>query len=280
MSGKGNKGDNQMTRRFIALAVVLMVLGMLASPVLAQEADTATVTVFHAVPAQDGFPADVYLNDELIISGFLFETASDPMAVPAGTAALEVFASGADPASDDPAVVDELSFEAGVDYSIVAQVIDESPILSVFRNDTSTVAAGEARLTVRQATTLPSLDVVIDGENAFTALDQAADASAELAAGSHTVTFRSNGDTLGEQSVELTEGRLTVLYAVGSNADDTFGVLVQTVTADQSAPGGVPTGTGGYKAGMDLGYVALVVATVLVAALAGLGVRGAAAKVE
>ena len=32
---------------------------------IAQEA-VATVTVIHAVPAEDGFPADVYLNGDLI----------------------------------------------------------------------------------------------------------------------------------------------------------------------------------------------------------------------
>ena len=228
--------------------VLILLVAVAAGPAAAQDA-TATVTVFHAVPAEDGFPADVYLNGDLIIDGFIFEAASEAFKVPPGAAELEVFAEGADPATDSPAVSDQVTLEAGVDYSVVAQVIDGVPVLSVFVNDTSQVEVGQSRLTVRQTSGVGDIDVSIDGESLFQGLQQATDATASLVAGPHDVSFLATGEILAERSVSLDEGALLVLYAVGSPTDDSFNLLVQRVIAQQTSPSGVPTGTGGLKAG-------------------------------
>ncbi|CAN5661310.1 MAG: DUF4397 domain-containing protein [Acidimicrobiia bacterium] len=231
-----------------ALVVAILVLGLGTSSALAQDA-VATVTVIHAVPAEDGFPADVYLNGDLIIDGFLFETASELFTVPAGTALqLEVFPEGSDPDADDPAVASEVTFEAGVDYSIVAQVVGEAPVLTVFVNDTSAVPAGQTRLTVRQTSLVTDLDVVLDGADLFGGLAQATDATADVSAGSHDLAFLSLGETLDERALDLDEGGLVVLYVVGSPDDDSFSLLVQRIIAQQTSPSGVPSGTGGLKA--------------------------------
>ena len=181
----------------------------------------------------------------------MFEAASEAFAVPAGPAELQVFAEGADPATDSPAVSDEVTLEAGVDYSVVAQLVDDAPVLSVFVNDTSQVEAGQARLTVRQTSGVEDIDVSLDGESLFEGLAQAVDATANLAAGPHDVSFLATGEILAERSVSLAEGELLVLYAVGSPTDDSFNLLVQRVVAQQTSPSGVPTGTGGLKAGVD-----------------------------
>lgn len=233
-----------------ALVVAVLVFGM--SSALAQDA-VATVTVIHAVPAEDGFPADVYLDGDLIINGFTFETASETFTVPAGTALqLEVFAEGSDPDVDEPAVWSEVTFEAGVDYSIVAQVVGEAPVLTVFKNDTSAVPAGQTRLTVRQTSGVADIDVVLDGEDLFGGLAQATDATADVSAGLHDLAFLSLGETLDQSSLDLAEGGLVVLYVVGSPGDDSFSLLVQRILAQQTSPSGVPSGTGGMKAQSDL----------------------------
>lgn len=234
--------------RSSAMAIVLL-LAITVAPASSQE--TTTVTVIHAVPADDGFPADVYLNGDLIIDGFLFENASELFTIPAGTADLQVFPDGADPDIDLPAVSDQVTFEGGLDYSIVAQILGDAPVLSVFINDTSQVAAGQARLTVRQTSGVADIDVALDGNNLFAGLQQATDATEDIEAGSHTVSFLSAGETLAERSVVLSEGGLVVLYAVGSPGDDSFGLLVQRIIAQQTPPGGVPTGTGGLKDSMN-----------------------------
>ena len=235
-----------MSKLGLTFLGILFIGAMGSGAAIAQEA-VANVTVIHAVPADDGFPADVYLNGDLIIDGFVFEASSDRFAVPAGAAHLEVFPEGADPAADTPALSDELTLEAGVDYSIVAQILDGAPVLSVFINDLSQVPAGQARLTVRQTSGVEDLQTLLDGEELFAPLAVATDASADVAAGSHRVAFLAEGESLVEESLSLTEGGLVVLYAVGSPDDDSFGLLVQRLVAQQTAPSGVPTGTGGLK---------------------------------
>jgi hypothetical protein len=103
-------------------------------------------------------------------------------------------------------------------------------------------------LTVRQTSGVGDIDVAVDGQGLFEGLQQATDATTNLAAGPHDVSFLTTGEVLAEQSVSLPEGALLVLYAVGSPTDDSFNLLVQTVTAQQTSPSGVPTGTGGLKA--------------------------------
>lgn len=249
--------------RSLTMALVLL-LAIAVLPAVGQ-AGTATVTVIHAVPAADGFPADVYLNGDLIIDGFVFEAASELFTVPAGPAELEIFAEGADPATESPAVSDQVTIEAGRDYSIVAQIVGEAPVLTVFINDTSVVDAGQARLTVRQTSGVPDLDVALDGEDLFSGLKQATDATADVAAGSHDVSFLAVDETLAERSVTFSEGGLLVLYAVGSPTDDSFNLLVQRVVAQQTTPSGVPTGTGGLKARTN--WIPVFVAVLILIAL-------------
>lgn len=257
-----------------AVLAAILVFGMGAGSAIAQEA-VATVTVIHAVPAEDGFPADVYLNGDLIIDGFIFEAASELFTIPAGAAELEIFAEGADPDTEDPAVSDTVTFEAGSDYSVVAQIVDEAPVLSVFVNDTTQVAAGQSRLTVRQASLLADLDVVLDGNDLFGALMQATDATADVTAGAHEVSFLASGEVLEERSLQLDEGALLVLYAVGSPDNDSFGLLAQRVVAQTTAPGGVPTGSGGHKA--EQAWMPLYLGvSALVLLVAGLRIRGSA----
>lgn len=256
------------------LVATILVFGLGAGAALGQEA-VANVTVIHAVPADDGFPADVYLNGELIIDGFVFETASEPFTIPAGVAELEIYAEGADPDTDEPAVSDTVTFDAGWDYSVVAQLVNDAPVLSVFLNDTSQVAAGQARLTVRQASSLSDIDVVLDGNNLFGMLMQATDATADISAGAHDVSFLAAGEVLEQRSLQLDEGGLLVLYAVGSPDNDSFGLLAQRVVAQATTPGGVPTGTGGLKAEQAMMPLYLGVSALVLLA-AGLRIRGAA----
>jgi hypothetical protein len=246
---------------FLSLTVLLVVGAVV--PAAAQE--TTTVTVIHAVPADDGFPADVYLNEDLIIDGFVFEAASDLFTIPAGRAHLRIFADGSDPDTADPAVTDDVTFTAGRDYTIVAQILGSAPVLTVFINETSQIPAGQGRLTVRQTSGIADLDITLDGEPLFAALAQANEATAEVAAGSHTLAFLSGGDQVADRTFTLAEGQLTVIYAVGVPEEDSFSVLLQQVVAQQTEPGGVPTGTGGMKAGGNwLPWLALLATSGLI----------------
>lgn len=241
--------------RLMALAALLVV----ALPAAAQTGQT-TVTVIHAVPAENGFPADVYLDGELLIDGFVFEAVSDTLTLEAGREVeLAIFPDGADPATDSPALSQTVTLEEG-DFTIVAHLVEGAPVLSIFENDVSTLEAGQARLTVRQTSGVPTIDVLADGETLFDGLTVPDDATSVLDTGAHDVAFLApdGGEPLIEQTVEFPEGVLTVIYAVGSPDDGTFNLLVQNVAAAQTVPSGVPTGTGGLKdPGLDRWLAAL-----------------------
>ena len=54
---------------------------------------------------------------------------------------------------------------------------------------------------------------------------------------------------IGPADLTLDEGTNTIVYAWGSAEDENLDLAVQTITGLQSAPDGVPSGTGGQAAG-------------------------------
>ncbi len=238
------------------LSLALVVGPAFSSPAIAQEDDSASVTVFHAVSAEDGFPADVYLDGQLVIDGFVFQSSSDTFTLPAGTPTLEIYPHGADPAAEDAIVTTSVTFEAGQNYSLVAQIADGSPVITLFVNDTTTVGPGEARFTYRQASAIDSLSVQLDGTDTFTELTPTNEATTALDAGTKRLTIRDNGvAAVFDEDVEFADGMLTVLYGVGDPLTGTFDVLIQEIPLTQVSPLAVPTGSGGDKASQGMPYI-------------------------
>lgn len=235
-------------RRGQAFVLGLMTVVVLAPPAFAQESESATITVVHAVPGEGGFPADIYLNGEVVLDSMVFEAVSDPVEVAAGEVRVRIFVAGSDVATAAPLIDQSVTLEAGVDYTAVAQLIDGAPAVALYVNDLSPVPAGEARLTIRQSSTEGPLDVVLNGTPVVSDLAAPNEATVELAAGPHPLAILSaDGVGLVEQEVDVPSGALFVLYAVGSSSDETFSILTQQVTTPQVTPAGVPTGTGGAR---------------------------------
>ena len=89
-----------MTRTSLRAAGVVGTAGalvLLATPATA--ADTATVSVLHAVPDT---PVDVYANGERLIDDFQPGTLTDPLELPAGSYDLALFPADAADGSGDP----------------------------------------------------------------------------------------------------------------------------------------------------------------------------------
>ena len=74
----------------------------------------------------------------------------------------------------------DTTLPASGNHTIIAHLDAEgTPTLAVFENDTSATAAGEGRLTVRHTAAAPAVDVLADGEPAFTNLSNPNEASAD-----------------------------------------------------------------------------------------------------
>jgi hypothetical protein len=244
----------------------LLALG--ATPAMA--ADTATVSVLHAVP---DLVVDVYANGEELIPDFQPGTLTDPLELPAGTYDIEVFADGDDPASAEPAITASVDVPAGANATAVAHLAEDgTPTLTPFVNDTSEVEAGQARVTVRHTAAAPAVDVRAGGTPVIEGLTNPNEESLTVPAGTVSADVVLAGtDTvaIGPADLELAEGSNTVVYAWGSE-DAGYELAVQSITA-HSAPSGVPGGSAGL---VDEGMMPAGLIALSLAGLAGAGIAG------
>ncbi len=247
-------------RLLVGAGAVAAALALSTVPASASTTGEATVSVLHAVP---GLTVDVYANGDELLPDFEPGTLTDPQQLPAGSYDLTVFAAGADPATATPAIrADDVNVPAGANITVVAHLsADGTPVLTPFVNDTSAVAAGEARVTVRHTAAAPAVDVRAGGEVLVPGLTNPNEASAEVPAGtvSADVVLAGTSDVaIGPADLALAEGTGTIVYAWGSAADSNLALAVQTISGLHSSPDGVPSGTGGQAApGSPVGWVAL-----------------------
>jgi hypothetical protein len=234
-----------LARTFAAFAVGAAAC-TLATAGPAAAADTAEVSILHGVP---GLNVDVYANGDKILDNFKPGTLTDPLKLPAGSYDLAVFKAG-DPKSGTPAIkADDVEVPGGANLTVVANLdADGKPVLTPFVNDVSKIAAGQARITVRHTAAAPAVDVRAGGKPVFKGLTNPKQAKADLPAGRITADVALAGtDTvaIGPAKLNLKEGTNTIVYAWGSAEDKNLDLAVQTITGLHSAPGGVPSGTGG-----------------------------------
>lgn len=236
---------------------------------MAKAKASSAVTIVHGLPR---FTADVYVNGELLLSGFKAESTTDPLTLEEGEYDVAIRNVGSAPDSE-PALQDVITLGPGLNVSVVAH-LDESgtPALTVFDNDLSQIPAGESRLVMRHQAAAPAVDVMSDGETLLAEVASGAEAETNLAVATHEVAVALAGG--GEEIVDPTalqfdEGAAQVLYLIGSAEEDTLDLMVQTVSGLQSAPAGVATGDGGLaeSPGFPLWVAILMVgaAVVLVA---------------
>ncbi len=232
----------------------------------AAAADTATVSVVHGIP---NTPVNVFVNGKSTLANFEPLTVAGPLELPAGTYDVTVFPASNTAGTGTPVIEASATITAGENVTLVAHLTaDGKPTLTPYVNDLSAMPAGMARLVVRHDAAAPAVDVRANGAVAFAGLVNPKEAKADLAPGTISADVTLAGtDTvaIGPADVTLKEGTETIVYAVGSAADKTLGLVVQNIDGLNSAPGGVPAGTGGqFAAAQDQ--------PVWVAAIAALGV--------
>ncbi|GIJ45666.1 lipoprotein [Virgisporangium aliadipatigenens] len=255
----------------IALAVGLAGTGLaFATP--AQAATNAKVSVVHGIP---GTPVDVYVNGNKTLTNFQPEQVAGPLDLPPGAYDIALTKPG-EAIGSAILKVDDANVPDGANLTLVAHLkADGQPAITPFANDVSKLPAGKARLVVRHTAAAPAVDVRAGGQPVFRNLTNPNEAKADVDAGSVSADVVLAGTTtvaLGPANLNLQEGTSTIAYAVGSAQQQTLKLVTQRITGLHSAPGGVPSGSGGLadtRPGAWL-YV-LVVAGVLL--IAGGGVR-------
>jgi len=261
-------------RKLITLLVALSVALAAAGSASAQEA-TGSVTVLHGVP---GVTVDVYVNGAVALESFEFGTVTDPIELPEGDYDIDIRAAG-EPDSD-PIISGSTPLPGGANASIIAHLAEDgTPTLSVFVNDTSEVAAGDARLSVRHTAAAPAVDILANDAVLIPALANPDGTSIDIPADTYSVAVAAAGTTdpvLGPLDLSPAAGASTIVYAVGSLADDSLDVLVQSIDGLGGAPAGVPSGTSGLAA--DSGFPLWAIAILAFAALGAIASGGALAR--
>jgi hypothetical protein len=233
-------------KRIIAGAAAALVLAVTGSAVAgaspSQDEAAARIHLIHGIPDT---PVDVEANGENVLEGFAFGDTEDlsPFAGQTLTG-VTVKAAGTEDVAIDAG---DLTLPAEGNVTAIAHLdADGNPTLTVFENDTSAVAAGQGRITVRHTAAAPAVDVRANGEVAFANLSNPNEAAADLPAGTISADVVPAGASepvvIGPADLPVTEGTSLIVYAVGSLDGGTLQTLTETIEGLGSAPGAVQTG--------------------------------------
>ncbi|WP_374238086.1 DUF4397 domain-containing protein [Actinoplanes sp. DH11] len=243
---------NQPLRRAVTVgAAAMLTLGSVGalstSPAYAKA--NSKVSVVHGIPGQ---PVDVYVNGEKTVPDFQPGKVAGPLSLPAGEYDIALTKPG-DAIGDALLTVDNAEVPGDVNISLVAHLsADGKPTLTPFVNDTAKLAAGKTRLIVRHTAAAPAVDVRAGGEPVFEGVTNGKEGKADLDAGTvsaDVVLAGTDTRVLGPAELDLAEGAATIVYAVGSADEETLDIVSQSITGLHSAPGGVPSGSGGRADG-------------------------------
>lgn len=235
-------------KRIAAAAVLVIAAGLavFGAGGVASAADNASVTVVHGIP---NTPVNVFVNGKLTLRNFAPGTVAGPLSLPAGSYQVRVFAASNTAGTGTPVISATAQVPAGANVSLVAHLdAAGKPTITPFVNDVSRLEAGQARLIVRHTAAAPAVDIRAGGTPVIKGITNPQQRVLNLPAGSvkaDVVLAGTSTVAIGPADVNLKEGSATIVYAIGSASDKTLGLVVQTIADLNSAPSGVPAGTGG-----------------------------------
>lgn len=230
----------------LKLAFLAAVLAIVPAMTAFGQSSEGQVVVVHGVP---GLTVDVYVNGALTLEDFEYGDVAGPLALPAGSYDLQVFAADADPDTDAPALEASTDLPAGA-FATIAAYLEEggTPALGVFVENNSSTDAGNARVTARHLADFGAVDVLANDGPVFEGVTNGQGGDADVTADTYNIKITAAGDpgtVAFDADVPLAEGTNTIAYAIGSVVDGNFQVVTSLVDGLASAPESVPTGTAG-----------------------------------
>ncbi|ANC30091.1 DUF4397 domain-containing protein [Isoptericola dokdonensis] len=260
-------------RRATTLGVAVLAAAALAAPAAAAADDPAMLSVLHGVPDTT---VDVWVDGELTLDDFEPGDLAGPLELPAGSYSVAITAADAEDDSEPVIGPVDLPLEGGMNYTAAAHLdAGGDPTATLFTNDTSAIAAGEGRLTVRHVAAAPAVDVLAGDDPVIEGLENPDEAVLDLPAGTVPAAVAAAGTTdpvIGPADVDVAEGVNTIVYAWGSLDGDSLALATQTVEGMHSSPDGVDAGTTGEAAATSMPVVWLVVGSLaLLVVVIGIG---------
>jgi hypothetical protein len=155
-------------------------------------------------------------------------------------------------------LVSTVDVAAGSSSDVVVHLpaqVSGSPVVNTYRTPLAPIAPGKARVLVAHTATVAPADVRVDGTVVFHDIANGEFATADVAAGSHTVALLPAGTSgppiLGPLRVTLQPGTVTNVYAVGNPRTRSMNAISHTTALTSNgaaAPASIETGSGGLVA--------------------------------
>jgi hypothetical protein len=256
-----------MKKLVAVLAAALMALAI-AAPAMAQS--SARIHLIHGIPDTD---VDVIVDGSPVFEGFSFGDTQDLSALAGETlVGLQVVLAGTDTVAIDAG---DVPLPSSGNWSIIANLDSAgTPTITIFENDTSSIAAAKGRLQVRHTAAAPPVDVKADGAVAFSNLANPNEAKADLDAATYSVEVVPTGAddpvVIGPADITVADGDSLIVYAVGSLEGGTLTVLTESITGLGTAPESVPSGNSPVDGGFPMTAVAAIAMLTTLAAFGGL----------
>ena len=208
---------------------------------------TARVTVVNGIPGLVA-PVTVQANGASLFT-FDYREVVGPLTVLPGNYTFDALVNGT------PVLQRSDTVARGDDVTIVAHLDgNASPVLSAFSNDTSNVASGNARVTVRHLAAAPTVDVVVTNAGnplaTIPGLSNGNEAIASLPLGNLGVSIVAGGNVVfGPVNFRPADNISYQFLALGDFAGGSFTVEVVQRDLTPAVPGEIATHIGGWSCG-------------------------------
>lgn len=242
-----------ISRKFGTLALTagaVAVVCATVSPGAAEAAGRATLYVVQGLPDTR---VDIAVDGRIVASGVEGATVTDAIQVRPGSHRLTFTAGG------DQLVERTLTLDAGQSTDAVLHLqVDPTadPVVTLFDNETDSVPADKASVTVTHTAAVPPADIRVDGEVLFANVANGESLNLVVPTGTYSVDIVPTGKqrpvVLGPLDLTVEGGSLNRVFAVGDPESADMRVVVHVLDVADSgsgAPSTVDTGTGGQAVG-------------------------------
>jgi hypothetical protein len=146
--------------RRVMTASLFAILLALAVPAMGQN---AYVYAVHGIPGPNGFPVDIAVDGNCVVTGFTFGSVGGPLTLSPGPHIVQIYgANSTTPCSGSAALSANPNLEAGKTYALAAHLsASGDPTLSGFEIDLSRTRPGQGRFILHHTAAAPSVDVTV-----------------------------------------------------------------------------------------------------------------------
>jgi hypothetical protein len=237
-------------RAALAAGVAVLVVST-TTPVHAESAQTpGRLVIIQAVPKQ---ALDVTVDGRTVTDSAHVGDVVGPLNVTPGSHQVEFT-----DASGGLHLVSSVDVASGSSSDIVVHLPAAphgAPLVNSYSTPRKPIAPGKARVLIAHTATVAPADVRVDGQVVFRDIANGEYATADVAAGDHSVALLPAGlDTdpiLGPLDVTLPAGTVTMVYAVGTPRDHSMDVISHTAKVGSNGavvPSTIDTGRAGLAA--------------------------------